>query len=52
MADALRTVLTRRGVAADMAAKASQATEGVLWPAVARQYRALAERLILAGVAA
>ncbi|WP_375497634.1 glycosyltransferase [uncultured Jatrophihabitans sp.] len=52
IAEALRTIITRRDVAAEMAAKAGQATEHLLWPAVAEQFRALLGRLTTACVVA
>ena len=52
IADAVRTIVTRRDVAAGMAAKAARATDALFWPAVAEQYRALLDQLILASVAA
>lgn len=51
IAEALRSVLTRRGVAARMS-DAAAATAPQLWPAVAASYRALSTRLISASVAA
>lgn len=52
IAAALRTVLTRRDVAASMAAKAAATTKHLLWPAVGARYRDLVGRLVGAGVAA
>ena len=52
IADALRTLITRRDVADRMARKAAAAAPQLLWPAVAEQYRELASRLISASVAA
>jgi glycosyltransferase involved in cell wall biosynthesis len=46
MAAALRTVLTRRDVAANMAAAAAAAAPQLRWSAVAEEYRQLATRLI------
>jgi glycosyltransferase involved in cell wall biosynthesis len=46
IAAALRTVLTRRDVAARMSAAAEAAAPGLRWSAVAEQYRQLAGRLI------
>lgn len=52
IADALRTLLTRRDVAARMAEVASATAPALLWPAIAGQYRDLASELITARVAA
>lgn len=52
IAAALRSLLTRRDVMTRMAASASATAPGLLWPAIAGQYRELAGRLITAGVAA
>ncbi len=52
IADALRTLLTRRDVAAGMTKAAGATAPEFLWPAVAARYRDLAERLIRARVAA
>jgi glycosyltransferase involved in cell wall biosynthesis len=52
IASALRTLLTHRELAAQMARAASATTTGALWPAVAAQYRELAARLIMARLAA
>jgi glycosyltransferase involved in cell wall biosynthesis len=52
IAAALRSVLTRGVVLAAMASAAAATAPGLLWPAVAGQYRELAARLIRASVAA
>jgi glycosyltransferase involved in cell wall biosynthesis len=52
IAEALRTLLTRRTVAAGMTKAAVATAPELLWPAVAARYRDLAERLIRARVAA
>jgi glycosyltransferase involved in cell wall biosynthesis len=52
IAAALRSVLTRGEVLAAMASAAAATAPGLLWPAVAGQYRELAARLIRASVAA
>lgn len=52
IADALRTLLNRRDLAATMARAALATAPELLWPAVADRYRALSERLISARVAA
>jgi glycosyltransferase involved in cell wall biosynthesis len=52
IADALRTLLGRRDLAADMARAAVASAPELLWPAVAERYRVLADRLITARVAA
>jgi glycosyltransferase involved in cell wall biosynthesis len=52
IAAALRSVLTRGEVLAAMASAAAATAPGLLWPAVAVQYRELAARLIRASVAA
>jgi glycosyltransferase involved in cell wall biosynthesis len=52
IADALRTLLTRRDVAADLTKAAGATAPELLWPAVAARYRDLADRLIRARVAA
>lgn len=46
LASAIRTVLTDRDVAADMAAEARRLAPGLAWGAVASQYAALAEHLV------
>jgi glycosyltransferase involved in cell wall biosynthesis len=46
LADALRMVITRRGVSAAMTHAALAAAPQLRWPAVAEQYRELAARLI------
>jgi glycosyltransferase involved in cell wall biosynthesis len=46
IADALRTLLTRRDVAAQMTKVAGASAPELLWPAVAQRYRDLAEHLI------
>lgn len=52
IAGALRTVLTRGDLAADMAQAAAVTAEQLRWPAVAARYRDVTTRLIRAGVAA
>jgi len=52
IADALRTLLTHRDIAAGMTKAAGATAPELLWPAVAGRYRDLAERLIRARVAA
>lgn len=52
IAGALRELLTRRTVAAGMTTAAMATAPELLWPAVAAQYRDLAERLIRARLAA
>ena len=52
IAAALRSLVTRRDVMTRMAASATATAPGLLWPAIAGQYRELAGRLITAGVAA
>lgn len=52
IADALRTLLTRRDLTAGMTRAAVATAPDLLWPAVADRYRALAGRLIDARVAA
>ncbi|HEY3631580.1 MAG TPA: glycosyltransferase [Jatrophihabitantaceae bacterium] len=52
IADALRTLLTRRDIAAGMTKAAVATAPELLWPAVAARYRDLADRLIKARVAA
>jgi polysaccharide biosynthesis protein PslF len=52
IADALRSVITRRDVMTKMAAAASATAPHMLWPVIADQYRELAGRLIRASVAA
>jgi polysaccharide biosynthesis protein PslF len=52
IADALRTLITRRDLADRMSHLASAAAPQLLWPAIAEQYRELASRLITASVAA
>jgi glycosyltransferase involved in cell wall biosynthesis len=52
MAEALRTVLTRRDVAAKMARAAESASTQLHWPEVARRYHELAGQLIGKRVAA
>ena len=52
IATALRSLVTRRDVMTRMAASATATAPGLLWPAIAGQYRELAGRLITAGVAA
>jgi glycosyltransferase involved in cell wall biosynthesis len=46
IATALRTLLTRRAVASEIAKAAAATAPELLWPAVAARYRDLAERLI------
>lgn len=52
IAEALRTLLTHRDVAAGMTKAAVASAPELLWPAVAQRYRRLAEDLITARVAA
>ncbi|HEY5115347.1 MAG TPA: glycosyltransferase [Nakamurella sp.] len=52
MADALRAVLTKEGLAATMTRAAAAQTAELLWPAVAQRYRDLAADLIRAEIAA
>jgi glycosyltransferase involved in cell wall biosynthesis len=52
IADAVRTLLTRRTLAAGMTRAAQATAPELLWPAVAARYRHLAEHLIRARVAA
>jgi glycosyltransferase involved in cell wall biosynthesis len=52
IAVALRSLITEGDVAARMAQVAASSAARLLWPAVAEQYRALATRLIEAGIAA
>jgi glycosyltransferase involved in cell wall biosynthesis len=52
IAAALRTLITQGELAARMAHAAAAKAPRLLWPAVAEQYRALAAKLIEAGVAA
>jgi polysaccharide biosynthesis protein PslF len=52
IAVALRTLITQGELAARMARAAAAKAPRLLWPAVAEQYRALAARLIEAGIAA
>src|SRR3984885_5344064 len=52
IAAALRSVITRGDVLARMTAAATATAPHVLWPAIADQYRQLADRLITASVAA
>jgi glycosyltransferase involved in cell wall biosynthesis len=52
IAAALRSVLTRSDLLTAMASAAAATAPGLLWPAVADQYRVLADRLIRASVAA
>ncbi|HUA43222.1 MAG TPA: glycosyltransferase [Streptosporangiaceae bacterium] len=52
IATALRAVITRGGVMTRMAAAATASAPQLLWPAIADQYRELADRLITASVAA
>ncbi len=52
IAAALRSVATRAEVRAAMAGAAASTAPGLLWPAIAGQYRELAARLITASVAA
>jgi hypothetical protein len=44
-------VLTERGLAADMSARAVRKAPELLWGAVAERYRALAEQLVSAALA-
>ncbi len=50
LAEALRTLLTRRDIAEGMSRAAVATAPEVLWPAVAARYRELAHRLIAARV--
>jgi hypothetical protein len=52
MAEALRAVLTKAGLAATMTRAAASQTAELLWPAVAQRYRDLAAELIRAEIAA
>jgi glycosyltransferase involved in cell wall biosynthesis len=52
IAEALRTLLTRRDIAAGLTRAAVATAPELLWPAVATRYRDLADRLIRARVAA
>jgi glycosyltransferase involved in cell wall biosynthesis len=52
IAAALRSLVTRRDVMTRMAATASATAPGLLWPAIAEQYRELAGRLITDRLAA
>jgi glycosyltransferase involved in cell wall biosynthesis len=52
LAAAIRRVLTEPGLAASLAGRTRQLVPGLLWPAVAKRYTALAERVIAAGPAA
>jgi glycosyltransferase involved in cell wall biosynthesis len=52
IAAALRSVITRRDVMTRMAAVATATAPQLLWPVIADQYRDLADRLIMASVAA
>jgi polysaccharide biosynthesis protein PslF len=52
VADALRTLLTHRGVAAGMTRAAAATSTDLLWPAVAERYLRLATRVLEARVAA
>ena len=52
IAAALRSVLTRRDLAASMSMKASANAAGLLWPAVAAQYRDLVSQVVRECVAA
>ncbi len=52
IAAALRSVITRGDLAANMSSVAAASAPTLLWPAVAEEYRALASRLILASIAA
>ena len=52
IAAALRSVITRRDVMTRMAAAAAATAPRLLWPAIADQYRDLADRLISASVPA
>jgi glycosyltransferase involved in cell wall biosynthesis len=52
IAVALRSVVTRRDLITKMAAAATATAPQLLWPAIADQYRELADRLIAASVAA
>jgi glycosyltransferase involved in cell wall biosynthesis len=52
IADALRTLLTHRDLSIGMTKAAAASAPELLWPAVAGRYRELAERLLLARLAA
>jgi polysaccharide biosynthesis protein PslF len=52
IAAALRAVITRGDVMTRMTAAATATAPQLLWPVIADQYRALADRLIMASVAA
>jgi glycosyltransferase involved in cell wall biosynthesis len=52
IAEALRSVLTHRELAAGMTKAAVASAPELRWPAVAQRYRRLAANLINAGVAA
>jgi glycosyltransferase involved in cell wall biosynthesis len=52
IARALRSVMTEGNLAATMASVAAAAAPGLLWPAIADQYRTLVSRLITASIAA
>jgi polysaccharide biosynthesis protein PslF len=52
IAVALRTLITQGGLAARIGHAAAAKAPRLLWPAVAEQYRALAAKLIAAGIAA
>jgi glycosyltransferase involved in cell wall biosynthesis len=47
LAAALRRVLTEPGLSASMAGEAARLAPALSWPAVARQYAALADGLVL-----
>jgi glycosyltransferase involved in cell wall biosynthesis len=52
IATALRSIITRGDLAANMSGVAAASAPRLLWPAIAEQYRDLASRLILASIAA
>jgi glycosyltransferase involved in cell wall biosynthesis len=52
IAAALRSIITRGDLAANMSGVAAASAPRMLWPAIAEQYRELASRLILASIAA
>jgi polysaccharide biosynthesis protein PslF len=52
IAAALRSVITRGDVMTEMTAAATAAAPQLLWPAIAKQYRELAGRLVTASAAA
>jgi polysaccharide biosynthesis protein PslF len=52
IASALRSVITRTGLAASMSSAAAATAPSLLWPAVAGQYRSLISRLLAERIAA